>query len=317
MPTGTPFSKNQCGANRLRRIHGSTGALNWRDSLSLLLILGTLFATVLPAAGKDFETITFHARYLGGKEVPLSVILPAGYDASAKRYPVLYLLHGYTAHFSDWVTHTHITQYARRYQEIIVMPEAGTSWYVNNYANPLLKWQDYFIYDVIPYVDQHYRTLANRRGRALAGTSMGGYGALLLGLKYHAMFAAAASLSGVVTTPDRSFVQYVTSKLDEQVIESDFGPFGSPARDENDLFKLVRQAPPAEMPQLYLSIGTSDKYLGTNREFLKLLDSLGVRYRYLELPGGHDWRLWDPELEKVLAFQAPAIGAAAAEGTGQ
>jgi S-formylglutathione hydrolase FrmB len=291
MTTLPPSPKHQC----------------WVNSLSLLLILGTLFETALSAAGKDFETVTFRAPHLAGKEVPLSVILPAGYDASERRYPVLYLLHGYTAHYSDWATSTHIIQYARRYQEIIVMPEAGTSWYVNNYANPQLKWQDYFIYDVIPYVDQHYHTQANRRGRALAGTSMGGYGALLLGLKYHAMFAAAASLSGVVTTPDRSFVQYVTSQLDEQVIESDFGPFGSQARDENDLFNLARQVPPSEMPQLYLSIGTSDKYLRTNREFAKTLDRLGVAYRYRELPGGHDWRLWDPELETVLAFQADAI----------
>jgi S-formylglutathione hydrolase FrmB len=281
----------------LRRIYHATGAL---------LFWGALLTN---ACGRDFETVKFRAHHLEGREMPLSVILPAGYDGSDKRYPVLYLLHGYTAHYSDWVTHSHIRQYARHYQEIIVMPEAGTSWYVNNYANPQLKWQDYFIYDVIPYIDQHYRTRANRRGRALAGTSMGGYGALLLGLKYHEMFAAAASLSGVVTTPDPSFVQYVTSKLDEQVIESDFGPFGSPTRAENDLFKLARQVPPSEMPQLYLSIGTSDKYLGTNREFVKSLDSLGVRYRYLELPGGHDWRLWDPELETVLAFQAAVIGA--------
>ncbi len=291
MTTLPPSPKHQC----------------WVNSLSLLLILGTLFATAPSAAGKDLETLTFRAPHLAGREVPLSVILPAGYEASEKRYPVLYLLHGYTAHYSDWVANTHIRQYARRYQEIIVMPEAGTSWYVNNYANPQLKWQDYFIYDVIPYVDQHYRTRADRRGRALAGTSMGGYGALLLGVKYHEMFAAAASLSGVVTTPDRSFVQYVTSKLDEQVIESDFGPFGSPARDENDLFKLVRQVPPSAMPELYLSIGTSDKYLGTNREFVKTLDRLGIAYRYRELPGAHDWRLWDRELETVLAFQADAI----------
>jgi S-formylglutathione hydrolase FrmB len=307
MTTVTPFSNRQCCAERRRSIDRATTTPNWRGLLTVLPFWVALIGTAVPAAGKDFDTITFHAQHLGGKEVPLSVILPAGYDASEKRYPVLYLLHGYTAHYSDWVANTHIIQYARRYQEIIAMPETGTSWYVNNYANPQLKWQDYFIYDVIPYVDQHYRTRANRRGRAIAGTSMGGYGALFLGLKYHAMFAAAASLSGVVTTPEPSFVQYVTSKLDEQVIESDFGPFGSQARDENDLFKRVRQVPPSAMPELYLSIGTSDKYLGTNREFVKLLDSMGVDLRYRELPGGHDWRLWDAELETVLAFQADAI----------
>ena len=189
------------------------------------------------------------------------------------------------------------------------MPEAGESWYVDNYANPRLQWQDYFIYDVIPFVDRHFRTVAARCGRALAGTSMGGYGALLLALKYHTLFAAAASLSGVVSSAEPSFEQFVTSEHDKQVVESDFGPFGNPARDENDLFKLVRHIPPAEAPQLYLSVGTADKYLGTNRDFVKLLANLGIPYRYRELSGGHEWQVWDPELKKVLAIQAPVIGA--------
>jgi S-formylglutathione hydrolase FrmB len=309
MTTVPPSRHHQRGANRLRRIHRATGALNWRDSLSLLLILGTLFATALPAAGKDFETVTFRASHLGGREVPLSVILPESYSGSARRYPVLYLLHGYTAHYADWVVRSGIRQHARRYEEIIVMPEAGDSWYVNNSANPKLAWQDYFIYDVIPYVDHHFRTVAARSGRALAGTSMGGYGALLLGLKYRGLFAAAASLSGVVTSADPSFEQFVTDEAAKRVIEGDFGAFGSPTRDENDLFKLVRHVPPSEAPQLYLSIGASDKYLGTNRDFVKLLASLGVPYYYRELPGGHEWSVWGPELERVLAFQAPVIGA--------
>ena len=189
------------------------------------------------------------------------------------------------------------------------MPEAGTGWYVNNYANPKLQWQDYFICDVIPYVDHHFRTVASRNGRTLAGTSMGGFGALLLGLKYRTLFAAAASLSGVVTSAEPSFEQFVTDDIAKRLIENDFGPFEDPGRDENDLFRLVRKIPPSQVPQLYLSIGTSDKYLGTNRDFVRLLSTLKIPCQYRELRGGHEWVVWDPELKRVLAFLAPLIGA--------
>jgi len=282
-------------------------------SFGFFSLWGALLAITLLAWAKDFETITFRAPHLDGKDVPLNVILPEGYDGSARRYPVLYLLHGYTVHYSDWVLHSGIKQYARQYQDIIVMPEAGASWYVNNYANPKLQWQDYFIYDVIPYVDHHFRTVATRHGRALAGTSMGGYGALLLVLKYRSMFAAAASLSGVVTSAEPSFEQFVTDDIAKRIIENDFGPFGGPGRDENDLFKLASSIPPSQAPQLYLSIGTSDKYLGTNRDFVRLLSSLKIPCRYRELPGGHEWAVWDPELKRVLAFLAPLIGAMPAD----
>jgi S-formylglutathione hydrolase FrmB len=296
-------------AYRQRGISAAKVAPGWLGSFGLLILWGALLAISLPAWGKDYETVTFRAPHLDGRDVPLNVILPKGYDGSEGRYPVLYLLHGYTVHYSSWVLHSGITQYARHYQEIIVMPEAGDCWYVNNYANPKLKWQDYFIYDVIPYVDRHFRTVATRNARALAGTSMGGYGALLLGLKYHTLFTAAASLSGVVSSAEPSFEQFVTDEVAKRIIENDFGPFDNPGRDENDLFRLVREIPASQMPQLYLSIGTSDKYLGTNRDFVRLLSTLKIPFRYNELPGGHEWGVWDPELKRVLALQAPVIGA--------
>ena len=179
-----------------RRIATARTAPGRLAFLSLLIAWGAVWATAPRAFGEDYQTVTFRASHLNGRNMSLGVILPAGYSASDKRYPVLYLLHGYTAHYSNWLLQSGIRRYARRYQEIIVMPEAGESWYVDNYANPKLQWQDYFIYDVIPFVDRHFRTVAARCGRALAGTSMGGYGALLLALKYHTLFAAAASLSG-------------------------------------------------------------------------------------------------------------------------
>src|SRR5208283_438113 len=111
-------------ADRSRGISAAKMAPGLLGPFGLLIFWGALLAIAPAAWGKDFETVSFPAPHLGGMEVPLNVILPHGYDGSARRYPVLYLLHGYTAHYSDWVLHSGIARYARHYQEIIVMPEA-------------------------------------------------------------------------------------------------------------------------------------------------------------------------------------------------
>jgi len=276
--------------------------------------------TAAAAKGARAECITadFRARHLENREMKFDVILPRDYATSARRFPVLYLLHGYGGNYKDWCSLTHIADYAKHYEEIIIMPGAANSWYVNNYANPQLKWEDYITADLIPYVDSHYRTLAARQHRAIAGLSMGGYGALFLALKHPQMFAAAASLSGVVASAnmdrwDRPLVQaQQKNPAYAALIRSmrlDFGPTENPARAGEDLFLLVRKVMPANCPQLYLSIGWGDTLLHENREFVRLLARLKMPYRYSEVPGKHEWPVWNEQVRCVLALQAPVIGA--------
>ncbi|MGH9325307.1 MAG: alpha/beta hydrolase [Terriglobia bacterium] len=289
-------------SNRHLRLHRRYGIV----SLCTLLLL----TLSLPAWPKGYQTVTFSPAHLGGMQVSFNVIFPQDYGTSARRYPVLYLLHGYTDHYTAWVTKSHITDYAKHYEEIIVMPEDENGWYVDNYANPKLGWQSYIVDDLIPYVDAHYRTLASRDHRAIAGLSMGGYGALLLGLKYHQLFAAAASLSGVVASAEPAFEDVLPPGSPiRQTIEEDFGPLTNPNRWENDLFELIGEIPVSEMPQLYLSVGSSDRLLAENRDFVRILALLKIPYRYCEVPGRHEWPVWDRQIQRVLALQAPAIGA--------
>ncbi len=269
-----------------------------------------LLALCVPAFGKDYETVTFNPAHLGGMQVSFNVILPQDYATTTRRFPVLYLLHGYTGHYSDWATKTRLIEYAKPYEEIIVMPEGENGWYVDNYADPKLGWQSYIIDDLIPYVDAHYRTLASRDHRAIAGLSMGGYGALLLGLKYHQLFAAVASLSGVVASAEPAFeASLPQNEPIRKTIEEDFGPLNNPQRWGNDVFELIGEIPVSEMPQLYLAIGSSDMLLNENRDFVKLLAELKIPYQYSEVPGRHEWPVWDSQVQRVLALQAPVIGA--------
>lgn len=266
-------------------------------------------------------TVDFNAAHLEGKEMKFNVILPVDYAKDAeRRFPVLYLLHGFYGNYADWCTNTRLADYARPYEEIIIMPDGDNSWYVNSYSDPKQQWENYIIDDLIGYVDSHYRTSASLQGRAIAGLSMGGYGALFLGLKHHEMFRAVASLSGVVAAANlerwdvesQNQMNGSHSQFFQDVgktLAADFGPADSPARKDEDPFLLIRTLPPENCPQLYLAIGWGDSLLAENREFVALLSELKMPYRYAEGPGKHEWKVWDEQIQRVLALEAPVIGA--------
>lgn len=128
-----------------------------------------------------------------GREMHYRVHLPAGCRASSHRHPTLYLLHGLTGSYIDWEGRTHLAEIAQRFDLIIVMPDADDSWYVNSATGPQEKYEDYLTKDLLPEIDKNFRTIAARYARALAGLSMGGYGAMKLALKYPQLFAVAAS----------------------------------------------------------------------------------------------------------------------------
>ncbi len=278
-------------------------------ALQIFSALALALGLAAAALAKDYETVEFAAPHLGGTKVSFNVILPSDYAASGRRYSVLYLLHGFTDHFPAWVTYTRISEYARPFEEIIVMPEGDNGWYTNNYADPKLAWEDYLVLDLIPYVDAHYRTLASRPGRAVAGLSMGGYGAMKLGLKYPQLFSAVASLSGALRSAQGEWFKTAKDERIRKVIEADFGPPENPARVENDPFELVRKVPKDQLPQIYFSVGADDFLLEDNRAFARRLAELKVPYQYREFPGKHEWTVWDREIQVVLSLQAAVIGA--------
>lgn len=145
-------------------------------------------------------TIEFDAPAVGRVNLKYNIILPSGYEESNERYPVLYLLHGYNGDYGNWAG-MRVPEYAARYEMIVVMPDAGNSCYVNwakSEDGQKNAWEDYMINDVIGHVDTNYRTIARREGRAINGLSVGGYGALMLGLQHPDMFCSIGSHSGSI-----------------------------------------------------------------------------------------------------------------------
>jgi S-formylglutathione hydrolase FrmB len=131
------------------------------------------------------------------------VLLPAGYGADAsRRYPVLYLLHGADSDYRSWTRYGDAQTITAHAPMIVVMPDGGTDgWYTDWYAGsrPVQpRWETYHVGELVPWIDATYRTIAARRGRAVAGLSMGGYGALSYAARHPGTFAAAASFSGAL-----------------------------------------------------------------------------------------------------------------------
>jgi diacylglycerol O-acyltransferase / trehalose O-mycolyltransferase len=130
------------------------------------------------------------------------VLLPAGYEESTRRYPVLYLLHGAFGDETDWTKVGDAEAITAGLPVIVVMPDGGQGgWYtdwLNRGAGGPPEWETFHIHELIPWIDDHYRTIADRGGRAIAGLSMGGFGALSYAGRHPDLFSWAGSFSGAV-----------------------------------------------------------------------------------------------------------------------
>ena len=279
----------------------------------ILRVLNTtvvlLVLSICVTANGRVQTVRFQSKLVGAS-LPYNVILPSDYDRSrTTRYPVLYLLHGLTGHYSDWVSRSNVADYASQYRLIVVMPEGNNSWYANSATVPTEKYESYLIDELIPDVQQRYRTIEARYGRAIAGLSMGGYGAFKFGLKSPATFIFAASMSGAFGVT--RFTEQDGNPLWSTSVTA-FGPAGSEARKANDLFELIEKLSAAKingLPYFYFDCGTEDslRNFSSNRQLSALMYDKRIPHEYRELPGDHSWGYWDRQIQEVLAIASQKL----------
>lgn len=138
------------------------------------------------------------------RDVHVNVMLPVGYDASgATRYPVLYLLHGALGGYMDWYTDGAVEKLIGNLPLIVVMPDGGydgsySDWYglLQGQSGPVPAWETFHVHELIPFIDSHYPTLADRADRFIAGLSAGGGGATHYAADNPGLFGAVGSFSG-------------------------------------------------------------------------------------------------------------------------
>jgi S-formylglutathione hydrolase FrmB len=237
----------------------------------------------------------FHSQSLG-RDVRYRVLLPRNYQDHG-RFPVLYLLHGLYGDYLNWDTRTGLENYARNLPFLIVMPDAGDSWYTNSATVPADRFEDYIAKDLISEIDAKYHTVRDRHKRSIAGLSMGGYGAVKLALKYPDLFAFAGSLSGALNAAQNLDAERPDFRA--KLLEV-FGSSQNRVRIENDVFRILKSSASTDYPYFYLACGTSDSFLPVNRAFVEKLSSSNIPYEYHETSGGHTWEYWDEAVQSLL-----------------
>jgi S-formylglutathione hydrolase FrmB len=258
----------------------------------------------------NIRTLSFQSEALGEPRY-FNILLPADYETSTRRYPTLYLLHGYGDDHTAWSYMTNLSHYAARHRVIVVMPDGSRSFYVNSVAEPKAKFEDYIVKDLIRHVDGHFRTIPLPRARAVAGLSMGGYGAAFLGLKHWRTYAAIGAFSGALgiahampDSPANADAARRTAKM-----MAPFGAPGSAERAARDPFALLEKVPPASLPMMYIACGGQDFLLEQNRAFVELLAKKNLPYEYREVsPRVHAWDFWDDQVRIFLEMIARLPG---------
>jgi putative tributyrin esterase len=256
--------------------------------------------------------VTFHSASLN-RDMQYRVVLPANI-APKQKLPVLYLLHGGGGGFRDWSNYSGVAGYAER-GLILVMPEGNSSYYTNSASRPQDRYEDYIVHDLVADVEQRLPAASDRTQRAIAGVSMGGFGAVALALKHPELFVFAGGMSSALDVPSRPFSIKRVSQYRQH--SSIFGPWGSQSRSASDPFVLARSADPAQAPYLFLTCGDQEGLLATNKKFAALLQQRHFAYEFHTAHGGHDWNQWDRNLPDLMksAISHLELGAGAAGST--
>jgi S-formylglutathione hydrolase FrmB len=266
----------------------------------------------------------------------VDVLLPPGYCSGGRRYPVLYLLHGAGDTYQSWSAKTDLVSYERAhaFPVIIVMPDGGHNATAGWYSDWLDGRYRYETFDtvVLPrYVDSHYRTVAG--DRAIAGLSMGGFGALSLAARHPGMYTAAASFSGAVDTLyGAPATGVIFDELHDSYGTPDDEVWGSQTGNEADwaAHNPASLAPRLAGTALFLASGTGtpggaqgddpgnpggygleDGVFQMNLSLVRALDLAGVAHTDDFYPGGyHGWPYWQADLHWALPRIASILGPA-------
>lgn len=253
------------------------------------------------------------------RPVPYCVLLPPSYDADkARRYPVLYFLHGLgqneqsLLNSGGWSLIQDLWDQKQIGEFLIVAPDGDRSFFINS-RDGHQRYEDFFVGEFLPFIESHYRTRAGRRSRGITGVSMGGYGALHLALRHTELFGSVSAHSAaLIANLPRTDLDSSQATAISRGLGGAFGaPFDRAFWDRNSPFTLVRNGPPPASLQIYFDCGTEDDF-GFNRggqAFHDLLVSRRIPHEFHLYPGGHDLAYFAEHLPASLEFQSKALGA--------
>jgi S-formylglutathione hydrolase FrmB len=246
-----------------------------------------------------------------GRSVSYCVALPADYTVSATRYPALYFLHGLFENERSWGERggqevlDGLASQGQVGKFLVLLPDGGKTFYINS-VDGHERYEDFFIQELVPAIDRTYRTVPDRQARAITGTSMGGYGALHLGMRH-------ADIFGAVSAQSAALLPKIPNPIPTEgrwgfyarILQ---GPFGSPLNETyweaNSPLTLAEHPEQFANLKLYFDCGDHDRYgFEEGAQLLdKILTEKGFRHEFALRPGNHGWSYLSQYMKYALLF---------------
>ena len=247
------------------------------------------------------DTVTVFSNSMQ-KEIKCVVITPKNYKKSKERFPVVYLLHGYSGNYAGWIKEApQLAQKSDELQIMIVCADGGFySWYYDSPIDPKMKYETFVSKELVSYIDTHYKTIADKKGRAITGLSMGGHGALYLAVRNKEVYSQAGSMAGGVDIrpfPNNWQIKQVLGDITTN-------------KENWDTYTVINQIETLKNGELNLIIdcGLGDFFLEVNRNLHQKLLGLKINHDYTERPGVHNGAYWGSAVDYHLLFFKKGFG---------
>ena len=280
----------------------------------LLLIFAVLTANCFAASRVDCGKVT--SKYVGSA-VSYCALLPPSFDANkTKTFPILYLLHGLGDNEQSlintgiWNMVDELQSRGQIGEFVIVTPRGGRSFYINAKSSgakkTVARYEDFFIREFIPHVERKYHSGGSRSRRAIAGISMGGFGALRTAFKYPRMFTAVAAHSAALVEKMPRGAENTPVGM---ILGTVFGqPFDPAYWESQSPFAFAKTANLNGL-KIYFDCGDQDSYgFDSGAHALDaLLTRRKVAHEFHIYPGSHNWQYFAEHLPASLEFVSKAL----------
>ncbi len=249
---------------------------------------------VFSAINASVDTISVFSKAMN-KSIKVVIVKPK-VIAENEKIPTVYMLHGHSANYKQWIVEApQIEEASNNMKALLVLPDGGySSWYMDSEIDTSFKYETFIINELIPYIDANYPSINNRNARAITGLSMGGHGALYLSIRHKNLFGAAGSVCGGVDIRPFPKNWDIAKKLG--TIESNPSNW-----EKNSVINVSDSLVNGDL-QLIIDCGLDDFFLNVNRAFHKKLLDKKIAHTYTERPGKHNTAYWRNSIDYQLLF---------------
>lgn len=279
---------------------------------SFMLIFSVLIAFNAHASEpfNQVDTISVNSEKMG-RNIKNVVIVPAEYhdpEMQEVQYAVLYLLHGYSGAYDNWIKKKpELQDLATEHSVIIVCPDGQDSWYLDSPIDSEMQFETYITQELVSFIDNHFRTIADPKFRAITGLSMGGHGAMSLALKHPDIYWQCGSMSGgldIVQFPDKWKIKNRLGIYEDN----------KDSWKEHSVQGIVENLTSTDQ-RIIFDCGVKDFMYNVNETLHKTMLEKNIDHDYISRPGNHSWKYWCNSIDFQMQFFAKGFEIAASDST--